>query len=254
MIKFYHRLRQRFLIENKFSKYIFYAVGEIVLVMIGILLALPVNNWNEIRKTNKQEIELLQSLHKEFKFNEIELNRSIEKAQIIQKKSETLLKNTGTHEIKLSRHESDSLISTGLLGIITYDASGGILEDIINSGKIHILKNDELKNILSNWGGILNDVKEDETWAVNERNTITLPFLFRNSNYTNISAGMNYITDITSGFDTDYRDIYKLQEFENIVISHRIWNKKNENNYKRLKKRIEEIIILCEQDLKLKNK
>jgi len=51
--------------ENKTSKYIKYAIGEIVLVMIGILLALQVNNWNENRKMQIQEIKLLSALRLE---------------------------------------------------------------------------------------------------------------------------------------------------------------------------------------------
>ena len=52
MIKFFRKIRQHLLSENKFSKYLFYAVGEIILVVIGILIALQINNWNENRKTN----------------------------------------------------------------------------------------------------------------------------------------------------------------------------------------------------------
>ena len=47
MIKFFRRIRQRLLTENKFSKYLLYAIGEIVLVVIGILIALQINNWNQ---------------------------------------------------------------------------------------------------------------------------------------------------------------------------------------------------------------
>lgn len=54
MIKFFRRIRQKLLSENRLSKYIFYAIGEIILVMIGILLALQVNNWNERRKNSDQ--------------------------------------------------------------------------------------------------------------------------------------------------------------------------------------------------------
>jgi hypothetical protein len=53
MIKFFRKIRQRLLSENKFSKYLIYAVGEIVLVVIGILIALSINNWNELRKENE---------------------------------------------------------------------------------------------------------------------------------------------------------------------------------------------------------
>jgi len=46
MIKFFRKIRQKLLSENKFSKYLIYAIGEIVLVVIGILIALQINNWN----------------------------------------------------------------------------------------------------------------------------------------------------------------------------------------------------------------
>jgi hypothetical protein len=51
MIKFFRKIRQNLLSENKLSKYLLYAIGEIMLVMIGILLALSINNWNENKKT-----------------------------------------------------------------------------------------------------------------------------------------------------------------------------------------------------------
>ena len=50
MIKFFRKIRQRLLTENKFSKYLLYAIGEIILVVIGILIALSINNWNEDNK------------------------------------------------------------------------------------------------------------------------------------------------------------------------------------------------------------
>ena len=55
MFKFFRRIRQQLLSENKFSKYLLYAVGEIILVVIGILIALSINNWNEDRKQKKEE-------------------------------------------------------------------------------------------------------------------------------------------------------------------------------------------------------
>ncbi|TFV95648.1 hypothetical protein E4S40_05350 [Algoriphagus kandeliae] len=49
MIKFFRKIRQKLLAENRFSKYLVYAIGEIVLVVIGILIALQINNWNEYK-------------------------------------------------------------------------------------------------------------------------------------------------------------------------------------------------------------
>ena len=62
MIKFFRKIRQRLLTENKFSKYLLYAIGEIILVVIGILIALQINNWNENQKLVKLEKELLREV------------------------------------------------------------------------------------------------------------------------------------------------------------------------------------------------
>ena len=50
------------LTENKFSKYLLYAIGEIVLVVIGILIALQVNNLNEVEKVKDKEVIYLNAL------------------------------------------------------------------------------------------------------------------------------------------------------------------------------------------------
>lgn len=62
MIKFFRKIRQNILAENKLSKYLLYAIGEIILVVIGILIALQVNTWNENRKFKKNEKELLENM------------------------------------------------------------------------------------------------------------------------------------------------------------------------------------------------
>jgi len=54
MIKFFRKIRQKLLTENKFSKYLLYAFGEIILVIIGILIALSINNWNEEKKLEQE--------------------------------------------------------------------------------------------------------------------------------------------------------------------------------------------------------
>ena len=62
MLRFFHQIRQRLLTDNKFSKYLLYAIGEILLVVIGILIALQIDNWNEWRKDRQKEKEIMQTL------------------------------------------------------------------------------------------------------------------------------------------------------------------------------------------------
>jgi len=62
MLRFFRKIRQRLLTDNKFSKYLLYAIGEILLVVIGILIALQIDNWNENRKTRALELKTLKEL------------------------------------------------------------------------------------------------------------------------------------------------------------------------------------------------
>ena len=94
MIKFFRKIRQRLLTENKFSKYLLYAIGEIALVVIGILIALGINNWNieqnERTIENKLYDNLLTSLSSDSKDLQIineAVNQSLEAQQIIISKS-----------------------------------------------------------------------------------------------------------------------------------------------------------------------
>ena len=65
MIKFFRNIRQNLIMENKTSKYIKYAIGEIVLVVIGILIALQINTWNEARKDRAFEVKMLHEVRNE---------------------------------------------------------------------------------------------------------------------------------------------------------------------------------------------
>ena len=62
MIKFFRNIRQTLIMENKTSKYLKYAIGEIVLVVVGILIALQINNWNEQRKEDKMGLQFLKGI------------------------------------------------------------------------------------------------------------------------------------------------------------------------------------------------
>ena len=64
-IKFFSIIRHRLITENKFSKYLLYSIGEILIVIIGILIALNINNWNENRENSITEIKII----KEMKIN-----------------------------------------------------------------------------------------------------------------------------------------------------------------------------------------
>ncbi len=96
---FFRKLRRKLLSENKFSKYLAYAIGEILLVVIGILIALQINTWNESRKLKIEDLAFLNILKAELlaetvalsdrKASYIHINSNLDQAaNILQKDSE----------------------------------------------------------------------------------------------------------------------------------------------------------------------
>jgi len=83
MIKFFRSIRKKLLAEGKTTNYLKYAIGEIVLVVIGILIALQINNWNQNRKIRHTELKLLYELKEDLQETKIDLLSDIEKAKNI---------------------------------------------------------------------------------------------------------------------------------------------------------------------------
>jgi hypothetical protein len=77
MIKFFRKIRQKLVSENKFSKYLLYAIGEILLVVIGILIALQINNWNDGRKNEIKEYKLLTEMQGNLQTDSIDMAGNI---------------------------------------------------------------------------------------------------------------------------------------------------------------------------------
>jgi len=81
MIPFFRKIRKKMADDNRPLKYMRYAIGEIVLVVVGILIALQINNWNEEKKLSKLEMELLSDLASDLESDLI----LIERAQLMSK-------------------------------------------------------------------------------------------------------------------------------------------------------------------------
>ena len=77
MLKFFRKIRQKLLSQNQVTRYLIYALGEILLVVIGILIALGVNNWNQDRISEQREEKILHGLYLEFNAAAIELEADL---------------------------------------------------------------------------------------------------------------------------------------------------------------------------------
>lgn len=104
MIKIFRNIRQKLAAENNVAKYLRYAVGEIVLVVIGILIALQVNNWNEKRKDTKFEHEILSLIDQNLKQDSISISLELSKTKLAIHLTDRLLE-----QVKLKNYNNDSL-------------------------------------------------------------------------------------------------------------------------------------------------
>ncbi len=93
MINFFRKIRKKLADDNKPWKYLIYAIGEILLVVIGILIALQINNWNENRINSIRESLLLREINIEFKFNKEELESTVRAYVHIREQCNYLLKS-----------------------------------------------------------------------------------------------------------------------------------------------------------------
>ena len=91
MIKFFRKIRQKMLTENKFSKYMIYAVGEIILVVIGILIALQINNWNSNRLEKESDSQLIGALITDLKLKNEELISDLEYGNSLIKNTDNII-------------------------------------------------------------------------------------------------------------------------------------------------------------------
>jgi len=227
MIPFFRKIRKKMADDNKPMKYMRYAIGEIVLVVIGILIALQINNWNEERKLHAEEQYLLKELLAEFDINLIKIkedqylngnnqNAAIEIIEMIHDKS------MAAHPEKL-----DSLF-IGVFSYGSFNASTGTLNEIISSGKLRVIRDNSLRNMLAQWSGWIENQQEDIDIRRDQLNNHVEPFFvkyapFRNGDsYIDFSHwSTKYKRKVLKGSDFDYNyDALMSREFEGILYKY----------------------------------
>ena len=192
MSKIFRKIRLKFLKQNKSIQYLKYAVGEIALVVIGILIALYINNLNELRKNDKKEKAIVKEIHKDFSKN-LQDFLSIKAFYKANLQAAIQFKKYINHPNPLSVKDSigeyyNLTFSNGF----TYNPSNGVVESLINSGDYQLIKNDTMRRLLVSWKDVLNDYVEEETPANTYFSKNILPFIIENGDYTNMNNEINF--------------------------------------------------------------
>ncbi|MBN7814575.1 DUF6090 family protein [Algoriphagus pacificus] len=205
MIKFFRKIRQKLLSEGNTGKYLKYAIGEIILVVIGILIALQINNWNEDRKERIEEKALLRQLYSEFESNQSQLNDKITIRDNMISASLSLLDYIDYPE----KRNLDS-VNTHLVYTVMVPTFDPIINDIISSGRIQLIQNNRLKELLTLWTSEIVQVTEEEiSWREYNIHSYT-PFLVK---YGSMRSVLNQYWE-QNAMETFYLDRGTVAKFD----------------------------------------
>ena len=206
MINFFRKIRQNLLMENKTGKYFKYAIGEIVLVMIGILLALQVSNWNQDRKDRISERKLLDNIHRDFVHNKVDFDslKAIHYRALEGLEKLVTLFPLGNDSLKYTAYKKYNLQMEGM----TYYPYSGSIESVVNSNALQLIQDEELQKYLVSWKDVFLDYKEDEKVYYDYLTDFLWPYYRDAFDTTGKDTAMNLATRNTI-------------KFQNMIVSRR---------------------------------
>lgn len=214
--------------KNKNGKYLKYALGEIILVVIGILIALSINNWNSHKKESLIKNNLLIALETEFIKNLNQLDTILKYDNEVVESSFEFLKLNHNDSI-LHDEVYMGYLMQKTSWVWTFDPQNGALRSGISSGEINFIENKILINKLFSWDDVVADARENEKIAYNTR-LVSQPVIekyIRNVNFRN--SVKKELGD--SKFDSDYKGLVLDPLFEDYIS----------NRYTRMQEAINEL-------------
>jgi len=211
MIKFLRKIRQKLLSENKFSKYLIYAIGEIVLVVIGILIALGINNWNEENKKVAEESEYLVNLLAEFKTNHEELKTNIARHKFVKLKTKELSNLINPNPKDITSNKLDTL-----MWAMAYIPEFKALSSLASSEKLDLVNDYPLKNDIGNWRLTYELYNYSLKITYDQYHHYIYPFMAKNYQLKNIKSSQ-FPAD-KSDFTFNQKSILSSPIFENQVV------------------------------------
>ncbi|RRQ50230.1 hypothetical protein DZC72_06610 [Maribacter algicola] len=240
MIKFFRKIRQNLLMENKTGKYLKYAIGEIVLVVIGILIALQVNNLNEQRKANDFEVKILKEIRNNLQTDLTEIREDLELMVDINKACLSV-KN---HLLTLDEPTDSLSVSSAILRVTPHFNPINSGYNLLQSRSVGIIKNDSLRNSISYQYDILYPyykTYEDERGRFHALHSETqlLEYFSMNYDINNPSAYYGFYFDISK---EDYQKLKKDSKFIKLLNAIAFENSTIQSRGKRVENSILELI------------
>jgi Family of unknown function (DUF6090) len=207
--------------NNKTGRYLKYAIGEIVLVVIGILIALSINNWNQNRIDRNEEKDIIAKLHKDF-----QENKMIIKGFIVTNKNEMnaqmeLMNLIGASKEELIKHRLDSLFYVSF-GANELAFADNTLKNIMQSGQLNLLKNEEINVLLYKWN-VLSEIRKIRMDKLDDWvNDKFIPYLLSKISFKQMDVIDNLKWSGKSKVKPEYYPLFQEVEFEN-YLDNSLW-------------------------------
>lgn len=180
-MKFFRKIRQKLVAKNKLRNYLLYAVGEIILVVIGILIALAINNGQEKKILEKKEQTYLKGLQNEFETSKQKLVKLIEINKRNYFGAKQILEYTTNPDTLPTEEQFSNLLFQSFSFDIAFNPNNSLLNEMINSGSLKDISNPKLRMELTNWIATLDDISGQEQDLAKEREKV-LDMFRRNEN------------------------------------------------------------------------
>ena len=235
------------------EKYIWFAILEVLLVVIGIIIALQVNNWTEEHKLRTIEKNVLMDLRTELNANISHLDSIINERENVLAAGRLLLEQSGPDASWDSEVNFDSLLFKIVVSGWKFFPESGVVTDLLNSGKLNVIQNNSLRYMISSLPAdiaLLND--EDDTYRL-DLHGYFVPFFSGNYAIRNIVKDRGLFgRDMDLGVSTFHaypESLLRNQELEGVLTIQTIWTNTAIGLYNRQLNKYKAILRHINQEL-----
>ena len=241
MIRLFRKIRRQLLSEERYSVYLLYASGEVMLVVLGILLALQIDNWNDERQLRQLETKYLREIRNNLQLDLSDIDHSLEFTEWRIRSNSIVLQFL---ENRWPYHDSLSYHLSQLQGSLHFTPHTNAIEGLKFEG-INILRNDSLRNTITDlydylYGHIIYLETEDD-------HRFQYDVL-----YPQLIANLTVIRPWREAIPNDYDQLLVNTQFRSAVATNLWYRRYLLSEYIIQKERVSEVIVLIEEEIKKK--
>ena len=245
MLKFFRHIRQKLLQQNKVGRYLKYAIGEILLVVIGILIALQINNANEAHKAKQSEQLVIKNLIQDLRADSLAFNDNLDYLSKINNLHQTL------YEIGVKGMDSD-IENPNLIRFMIYHNPIAVKNDPLIAGKI---SNEDIRKEINTYSRYLIDLDAtslqlDEFIENRMRVFLADKKVHRLSNWFESKAIAKEVVSFEFVDKIDLIFLSKTPEFQQLLLEASIKSKAIGANYETVLAQNQKLKDLIQKELK----